>query len=148
MNAHRQDARLPPGSFRQGADAPFLPRWPEDWKPRAHKLAEGGRIAQPNGNPENQEGPAPIPNPGGTQEELAYVPRKDPMQPWKAVAGMAWIRPDPAATQGGPLWSAAPGAPGTRWSPLEPAPGRHSAFVDKLRDYGGRGAPGPKVPVH
>ena len=59
------------------------------------------------------------------------------MQPWKAVAGMAWLRPDPAGSQGGPLWSAAPGAPGTRWAALKPAPGQHPAFVDKLRDDGG-----------
>ena len=116
---------------------PFLPRWPEDWKPRVHKLAEDGRTAQPNGNPENQEGPAPINIPGRSQGELPYGPREVPMRPWKAVAGMAWIRPDPAATQGGPLWSAAPGAPGTEWEPLEPAQGQRSAFVDKLQDYGG-----------
>ena len=50
---------------------------------------------------------------------------------------MAWIRPDPAATEGGPLWSAALRAPGTKWQPLDPAQGQHPAFVDKLQDYGG-----------
>ena len=59
------------------------------------------------------------------------------MPPWPAVAGMYWNRPDPADTQGGPLWSAAPGAPGTKWQPLDPTQGRNSAFVDRLQDYGG-----------
>ena len=35
------------------------------------------------------------------------------------------------------MWSAAPGAPGTTWQPLDPRQGQHSAFVDKLQDYGG-----------
>ena len=34
------------------------------------------------------------------------------------------------------MWSAAPGAPGTTWQPLDPRQSQHSAFVDKLQDYG------------
>ena len=117
---------------------PFLARWPEDWKPKTHKLAEVGRAEQPNGDPGSQGGPVRVPSPWGAQVELPYGARSTPMQPWPAVAGMAWVRPDPASTQGGPLWSAAPGAPGTMWQPLDPRQGRQSAFVDKLQDYGGR----------
>ena len=34
------------------------------------------------------------------------------------------------------MWSAAPGAHGNLRGPVEPGPGRESAFVRKLRDYG------------
>ena len=116
---------------------PFLPRWPEDWKPRIHKLAEGGRTVQPNGDPENQEGPAPIPNPGGTQEELPYGARRVPMQPWQGCGGDGLDPPRPGEHPRRTLVVRGAGSPGNEWEPLEPAQGQHSAFVDKLRDYGG-----------
>ena len=54
------------------------------------------------------------------------------------VAGMAWRRPDPADTQGGPLWSAAPGAQGTTWGALDPGKRQgDSFFVQRLQEYGG-----------
>ena len=48
---------------------------------------------------------------------------------------MAWNRPDRGTWIEDP-WSAAPGAPGTRWGPLKPGPVGQSAFVFKLQEYG------------
>ena len=53
----------PRGSFARERMPPFLARWPEDWKPRTHKLAEVERAEQPNGDPCRQEGPVRVPGP-------------------------------------------------------------------------------------
>ena len=71
----------PQGFFDKEKPPPFLPRWPEDWKPRDHVLVEGGRTAQPNGDPETQDGPAPATHPGGSQGQLPYGPKTQQMQP-------------------------------------------------------------------
>ena len=88
----------PMGSFARERTPPFLAQWPEDWKPRTHRLAEVGRAGQPNGDPAGQGGPERGPGPWGAQADLPYGMMSTPMQPWPAVAGMAWIRPDPAST--------------------------------------------------
>ena len=128
---------FPQWQLRQGGAAPFLPYWPEDWvpRPRRYLLVGGGQPAGPNGDPDDQDAPAQGPEQEGSLEQLLYGPRMGPMVEWDAVAGMVWNRPDPGSTSGGPLWSAAPGAPGTKWGPLKPSPRCDSAFVLKLPDY-------------
>ena len=127
---------FPSGCFGRGEQPPFLPRWPDDWVPRRHLLVGGGQPAGPNGNPEDQGALARGPDQERDQEQLLYGPREVPQVQWEAVAGMVWNRPDPGGIGGGPLWSAAPGAPWTRQGPLRRGPGCQFAFVCKLQEYG------------
>ena len=129
---------FPTGVFEREGMPPFLPRWLDDWAPRSHRRMGAAQPTSPQATSTDQRGPASSPNQGDAPQQLPYDPRHGPTVQWKAVAGMAWIRPDPGNHHGGSLWSAAPGAPGTTWAPLGLSPGEnHSAFVLKLQDYGG-----------
>ena len=49
----------------------------------------------------------------------------------------AWRGSAQTPPTGGPLWSAAPGVPGTAWGPLDPRGRGDSNFVQRLQEYGG-----------
>ena len=138
---------FPTGVFEREEMPPFLFRWPDDWAPKSHRRMRAAQPTGPQATSTDQQGPASSPNHGDAPEQLLYGPKQGPKVQWEAVAGMAWIRPDPGNTHGSPLWSAAPRIPGRTWAPLKLSPGENSAFVLRLQDYVRRIA-SPEVPGH
>ena len=128
---------LPEGTFAKEPMPPYVPRWPEDIALKSHGRLPRSQEEKPARKDENQGGWPSDPRPRGELGQLPYGPREGPPPSYDVVAGMAWKRPDPASTQGGPLWSAAPGIPGTAWGPLDPRERGDSNFVQRLQEYGG-----------
>ena len=127
---------FPTGFFARGEMPPFVDRWPDGWAPWDHRPMGAARPSDPQEAPADQWRAPSGPGQGEESQQLPFGPRQSQTVRWKEVIGMAWIRPVPADTHGGPLWSAAPVAPGSRWGPLRLSPGRNFDFVNKLQDYG------------
>ena len=127
---------FPTGLFAREEMPPFVDQWPDGWAPWDHRPRGAAQPTGPQEAPAGQRGAASGPDQGEQSEQLPFGPKQDPIARWEEVAGMAWVRPDPADTHGGLLWSAAPGAPGSKWGSLRPTPGRNSDFVIRLQDDG------------
>ena len=127
---------FPIGVFEREEMPPFVSQWPDGWARWDHRPMGAAQPTGPQATPTGQQRTASSPDQGDTSEQLPYGPRQGPTVRWEEVAGMAWIRPDPGNTHGGPLWSAAPGSPGTPWGLLRLTLGEIFVFVFRLQDYG------------
>ena len=86
---------FPTGVFEREEMPPFLSRWPDDWAPRNHWRMGAAQPTGPQATSTDQQGPASSRNQGDAPALMPHGPRQSPTVRWGAVAGMAWIRPDP-----------------------------------------------------
>ena len=127
---------FPTGYFTREEMPPYVDRWPEEWSPWDHGPMGAARPTNPRVAPADQRYAPSGPGHGDQAERLPYGPKQGQAVRWEAVRGMAWNRPDPGDAPGGPLWSAAPGVPSSKWGLVKLSPGRNSDFVNRLREYG------------